>query len=51
MRQLPTDDKYSLRGDVLARAIQKDKAKGLLPFFVSIRDIEEIYKCVNNVYF
>ena len=35
MRQLPTDANFSLRGDVLARAIQKDKAKGLIPFFVS----------------
>ncbi|XP_002735383.1 aromatic-L-amino-acid decarboxylase-like [Saccoglossus kowalevskii] len=34
MRLLKSDDKYSLRGDVLKEAIQKDKAKGLIPFFV-----------------
>ncbi|KAF0307576.1 Aromatic-L-amino-acid decarboxylase [Amphibalanus amphitrite] len=39
MRQLPTDSKFSLRGDTLAKAIQNDTARGLIPFFVSSRSI------------
>ncbi|XP_043233919.1 aromatic-L-amino-acid decarboxylase-like [Amphibalanus amphitrite] len=34
MRQLPTDSKFSLRGDTLAKAIQNDTARGLIPFFM-----------------
>lgn len=34
-RLLPVDNKYKLRGDVLAKAIQEDKEKGLIPFYVS----------------
>ncbi|GAB1600334.1 aromatic-L-amino-acid decarboxylase-like [Argonauta hians] len=33
-RSLPADDKQALRGDTLKKAIQEDKAKGLIPFFV-----------------
>lgn len=34
-RLLPVDDKFKLRGDVLAKAIREDKEKGLIPFYVS----------------
>ncbi|XP_077985070.1 aromatic-L-amino-acid decarboxylase-like [Glandiceps talaboti] len=34
MRQLETDEKYALRGSVLKEAIEKDKANGLIPFYV-----------------
>ncbi|XP_022109835.1 aromatic-L-amino-acid decarboxylase-like [Acanthaster planci] len=34
MRMLPCDDKYALRGETLAKAIQEDKAEGLIPAFV-----------------
>ncbi|XP_077986272.1 aromatic-L-amino-acid decarboxylase-like [Glandiceps talaboti] len=34
MRSIATDDKFSLRGEALKEAIQKDKAMGLIPFFV-----------------
>lgn len=33
-RKLPIDEAYSLRGETLADQIQKDKEKGLIPFFV-----------------
>ena len=38
MRKLETDEKGSLRGPTLQAAILEDKAKGLLPFFVSVAD-------------
>lgn len=34
MRKVLSDDSYSLRGPALRRAIQEDKQKGLIPFFV-----------------
>ncbi|XP_074654219.1 aromatic-L-amino-acid decarboxylase-like [Tubulanus polymorphus] len=34
MRQLDTDDNYSLRGHRLVRAIEEDRKLGLIPFFV-----------------
>ena len=34
MRLLETDSDFSLRGDVLSKAISEDKAKGLIPFCV-----------------
>lgn len=37
IRKLKSDDKGSLRGDTLESAVREDKAKGLVPFFVSIR--------------
>lgn len=37
MRLLPTDDKFSLRGDTLQKAIEEDRAKGLIPFYVSCK--------------
>lgn len=37
MRFLPTDEKFSLRGDTLKQAIKEDKELGLVPFMVGIR--------------
>ncbi|XP_064642633.1 aromatic-L-amino-acid decarboxylase-like [Lineus longissimus] len=34
IRQLDVDDKYSLRGSTVARAIEEDRKLGLIPFFV-----------------
>ena len=34
LRLVPVDDQLSLRGEALRRAIDKDKAKGFVPFFV-----------------
>ncbi|XP_006895391.1 PREDICTED: histidine decarboxylase [Elephantulus edwardii] len=34
MRFLPVDDNFSLRGDTLQKAIEEDKARGLVPVFV-----------------
>nr|XP_054773616.1 aromatic-L-amino-acid decarboxylase-like [Lytechinus pictus] len=34
IRQLATDDKHSLRGDVLKKAIEEDKAKGRIPVYL-----------------
>ncbi|KAK2141738.1 hypothetical protein LSH36_1050g00008 [Paralvinella palmiformis] len=34
MRELDTDDKFSLRGATLQRAIDEDRKLGLIPFFV-----------------
>ncbi|XP_021356996.1 aromatic-L-amino-acid decarboxylase-like [Mizuhopecten yessoensis] len=34
MRKLDTDDKFSLRGETLRKAIEEDKASGLIPFFL-----------------
>ncbi|XP_037083637.1 aromatic-L-amino-acid decarboxylase-like [Pollicipes pollicipes] len=34
MRQLQTDNNFSLRGAALRRAIEKDKSMGLVPFFL-----------------
>ncbi len=34
LRKLPSDENLSLRGDTLREAIQQDKEKGLIPFFV-----------------
>ena len=35
MRYIESDDNLTLRGDRLLDAIEKDKEKGLIPFFVS----------------
>lgn len=37
MREITADDKASMRGSNLQQAIQKDKSRGLVPFFVSFR--------------
>lgn len=34
MKKLPTDHQLSLRGSTLEQEIQKDKANGLIPFYV-----------------
>ncbi|EHB18409.1 Histidine decarboxylase [Heterocephalus glaber] len=34
MKFLPVDDNFSLRGDVLQRAIEEDRQRGLVPVFV-----------------
>ena len=36
MRKLESDNHFRLRGETLRKAIEEDKAKGLIPFFVSI---------------
>lgn len=36
MREISADDKGAMRGDKLKLAIDKDKSRGLIPFFVSI---------------
>ncbi|XP_078093012.1 aromatic-L-amino-acid decarboxylase [Mustelus asterias] len=34
MRKLPTDEKFSLRGEALRQALEEDKALGLIPFYL-----------------
>lgn len=34
MRKVPTDNNYSLRGDILQKMMKEDKAAGLIPFYV-----------------
>lgn len=31
----PTDENYSLRGETVKKGIEKDIAKGLIPFFIN----------------
>ncbi|XP_056330947.1 aromatic-L-amino-acid decarboxylase [Danio aesculapii] len=33
MKEIPTDSKFSVRGDALERILKEDKAAGLIPFF------------------
>uniref|UniRef100_A0AAY4DMS7 Aromatic-L-amino-acid decarboxylase n=1 Tax=Denticeps clupeoides TaxID=299321 RepID=A0AAY4DMS7_9TELE len=33
MRKIPTDEKFAVRGEALRRAIEEDKAAGLIPFY------------------
>ncbi|NP_998507.1 aromatic-L-amino-acid decarboxylase [Danio rerio] len=33
MKKIPTDSKFSVRGDALERILKEDKAAGLIPFF------------------
>jgi hypothetical protein len=35
MVKLQSDEKFSLHGDLLKQQIEKDKAEGKIPFFVS----------------
>ena len=35
LRLLPVDENLRLRGETLERAIQEDRDKGLIPFYVS----------------
>ncbi|XP_030014097.1 aromatic-L-amino-acid decarboxylase isoform X1 [Sphaeramia orbicularis] len=34
MKKVPTDNKFSLRGDMLRKMIDEDKAAGLIPFYL-----------------
>lgn len=34
VRQLPIDEKYSLRGNTLEQYVKEDRQRGLIPFFV-----------------
>ncbi|XP_048468580.1 aromatic-L-amino-acid decarboxylase [Rhincodon typus] len=34
MRKLPTDEKFSLRGEALRQALEEDKTLGLIPFYL-----------------
>ena len=36
IRLLETDEKFSLRGETLQKAVEKDRADGLIPFFVRV---------------
>ncbi|XP_032804990.1 aromatic-L-amino-acid decarboxylase-like [Petromyzon marinus] len=36
LRSLSTDLEFSLRGETLRRAVEEDRAQGLVPFFVSV---------------
>lgn len=36
MRFLPSDDKLSLRGETLQKAVDEDLSSGLIPFYVRI---------------
>lgn len=39
MRYITSDSELSMRGDALLEALTRDRAEGLLPFFVSFLDI------------
>ena len=50
MAKLPSDKNFSLRGETLQAAVDKDKAAGLIPFFVSLfRDISRVKLSVVQV--
>lgn len=34
MRKVPTDSSYAVRGELLKKMIDEDKAAGLIPFYV-----------------
>ncbi|CAN9513902.1 unnamed protein product [Ophioblennius macclurei] len=34
MKKVPTDNRYSVRGDLFQQMLNEDKAKGLIPFFL-----------------
>uniref|UniRef100_A0A9J8D3F9 Aromatic-L-amino-acid decarboxylase n=1 Tax=Cyprinus carpio carpio TaxID=630221 RepID=A0A9J8D3F9_CYPCA len=36
MKKIPTDNKFSVRGDALQKVLEEDRAAGLIPFFVCI---------------
>lgn len=35
IKQVPTDNSFSVRGSTLRKVVDADKAAGLIPFFVS----------------
>ncbi|KAK8385970.1 hypothetical protein O3P69_010605 [Scylla paramamosain] len=48
MRYIESDDNLSMRGDKVLEAIQNDREKGLIPFFVSAQ--EELWMHVDAAY-
>lgn len=50
MREIPADDSGAMRGSNLKLAIEKDKSKGLVPFFVSlpIGKMNNVFKYLNK---
>ena len=42
MRHIKADNDLKLRGEALRNAIEEDKAKGLIPFFVSVLIFEAL---------
>jgi glutamate/tyrosine decarboxylase-like PLP-dependent enzyme len=52
LRLLPADENLRLRGETLERAIQEDRDKGLIPFYVSTASTDciglafRVYTCV-----
>lgn len=40
MKKIPSDNKFSVRGDALRKVLEEDRAMGLIPFFV----------CISNYY-
>lgn len=51
MRYIESDEKLSLRGDTLCKAIDEDIKLGFIPFWVIIFDIYIIYKIFCNHFF
>lgn len=51
MRKVPTDNKYAVRGEMLKRLVEEDKAAGLIPFYV--RKYKTIYLTIKhlNIFF
>lgn len=49
-RNIQYDEKHSMRGSSLKKAVEEDKAKGLVPFYVStgIDYITTSYICVSS---
>jgi hypothetical protein len=35
-KKLPVDNKYSLRGEALLEALERDRKEGLIPFYVKL---------------
>lgn len=35
LKTIPSDDKFAMRAAALQKALEEDKAAGLIPFFVS----------------
>uniref|UniRef100_A0A8C4NTW8 Aromatic-L-amino-acid decarboxylase n=1 Tax=Dicentrarchus labrax TaxID=13489 RepID=A0A8C4NTW8_DICLA len=36
MRKVPTDNSYAVRGDMLKKIVEEDKAAGLIPFYIYV---------------
>lgn len=49
MRKVPTDSNYAVRGDVLRKMIEEDKAAGLVPFYVRQRKYAHAHKHTHAV--